>query len=392
MLVLKLAMLNLRAAVQRPTLLCVAILGIAGFAATTLSLWSMADGLFDIVAKSGSKDRAIILSAGSDSEVGSNLPPNLAYAILDAPGIKTDSAGRPIVSTDSVLFVDLKKKQDGASISATLRGVSHKGYELRPEFKITKGRMYESGLTELVVGEAATNLYSDLAVGNTIKIGKIGWKIVGHFSLKGDNREAELLGDFNTIRSAFNRVRFQSITVRLKSHDGFDTLSDYLKSDSSLSIKVMRESDYFSSQAKSSSALVYWGVYVVGAIMALGAFVAFLNSTYATIYSRVKEFATLLAIGFERRSIFIAFFIEAGLFGVIGAVIGCFAGWWAVDGVWMSTSLGSQGVQQVFSPNIDVQKIVVIILFSYLISVVSSLISLFVIFKHSIPDILKGNI
>ena len=58
----------------------------------------------------------------------------------------------------------------------------------------------------------------------------------------------------------------------------------------------------------------------------------------------------------------------------------------------MSTSLGSQGVQQVFSPNIDVQKIVVIILFSYLISVVSSLISLFVIFKHSIPDILKGNI
>src|SRR5207237_6503361 len=57
-------------------------------------------------------------------------------------------------------------------------------------------------------------------------------------------------------------------------------------------------------------------------IMAIGAAFASMNTMYAAVARRTKEIGTLRVLGFSRRSILIAFVLEAVAVSIVGGAIG----------------------------------------------------------------------
>jgi len=125
--------------------------------AVLISILAMASGAEKVVAKTGSDDRAIVLAGGAISELLSNLSRAETIAVQDAPGVAKDQDGKPIVSAETVVLVEMKQ-QVGSPSNVTLRGASTQLFKLRPEIKVIEGRPFQPGTHELIVGKAAGDL------------------------------------------------------------------------------------------------------------------------------------------------------------------------------------------------------------------------------------------
>ena len=98
------------------------------------------------------------------AEIVSVLTNDAALTIANAPGIKKGSDGRPLVSPETLLIVNLTKK-DGDDATAPFRGFTQAGFAVHPEIKMIGGRAFRPGLTEMIVGKSAQRLYSGIDVG-----------------------------------------------------------------------------------------------------------------------------------------------------------------------------------------------------------------------------------
>jgi putative ABC transport system permease protein len=279
----------------------VIVIGIAGVVGVLVSVLAMSTGMLETMEHSGRDDRAIVLRNGSASENGSALGRDAARLIEDAPGVKRDAAGKPIASAETLRLVNLFRKEDNAEVAVSLRGVGPQLLALRPEVKILEGRMFRPAVTELIVGKAAHAGFKSLNVGDRIKTRGATWTVVGVFTTGGDAHESGLMADAETLLAAEQRGGFQSVTVQLESTAAFRKFKDALTSNPALAVDVNREREYYRRQSETIGEVIYVIAYVVGGIMAVGAIFSALNTMYSAVSARLREIATLRAIGSARR-------------------------------------------------------------------------------------------
>jgi putative ABC transport system permease protein len=353
--------MNLRSIPQRLGTSAVIVVGIAGVVAVLISVLAMATGFTRTVVATGRDDRAMVLRGGADSELASTLAREATLTIMDAPGIRKDSAGKPIASAEAVVVVDMPKKSNNSGANVTIRGIGAAGMALRPEIHLVAGRVFQRGLRELIVGSGAQAQFKGLDVGSHIALRGSDWTIVGAFESNGDSHESELLADAETVLSAYRRNLYQSVVVLLDSKDSFTAFKTSLTTNPQLSVDVLREHDYYAQQSQRMSTVLSFVAYVVGGIMAVGALFGALNTMYSAVSVRSREIATLRAIGFGASAVVISVLIEAMLLSVIGALIGAGLAWVFFNGNVVST-LGSNFTQVVFrlavSPSLVVLGIV----------------------------------
>ena len=115
--------MNLTSIPQRLGTSSVIVVGIAGVVAVLISVLAMATGFNRTIIATGRDDRAIVLRGGSDSELASTLSREATLTIMDAPGIRKDSTGKPIASAEAVVIVDMPKKSNDSGANVTIRGV-----------------------------------------------------------------------------------------------------------------------------------------------------------------------------------------------------------------------------------------------------------------------------
>jgi putative ABC transport system permease protein len=338
--------MNLRSIPQRLGTSFVIVIGIAGVVGVLLSVLAMSTGLMKTIANSGRDDRAIVVRGGSNAEIASAITRDQAQTIMDAPGVKRGADGKPIVSADSITLVDIPTEQGASWANVTIRGVGPKILELRPEMKITEGRMFKPAVHEVIVGSKAHSQFEALQIGKKLHFANDDWDIVGVFESGGDRHESEVYGDGETVMSAIQRNGYQPVTVLLDSAQSFDAFKTALTTNPTLSVDVKRESEFVSEQAKPVSRIIAIVAYVVGGIMAVGALFGALNTMYSAVSARALEIATLRAIGFGATSVVFSVFAEALALSLIGAVIGCVAAWLFFDGNVINTSAGGQGISQ----------------------------------------------
>jgi putative ABC transport system permease protein len=318
----------------------VIVIGIAGVVAVLVSVLAMSTGMLQTMENSGRDDRAIVLRNGSAAESGSALGRDAARLIADAPGVKRDSAGKPIASAESLRLVNLFRKEDGAEVNVALRGVGPQLAELRPEVKIIQGRMFRPAVTEIIVGKAAHAEFKGLNIGDQIKTRGATWTVVGVYSSNGDSHESGLMTDAETLIAADQRGGFQSVTVLLDSTASFQKFKDALSSNPALAVDVSRERDYYRRQSETIGQVIYVIAYVVGGIMAIGAIFSALNTMYSAVSARLREIATLRAIGFGPTAMVMSVLAEALLLAFIGGVIGAAIAWLFFNGHQVGTSGG----------------------------------------------------
>jgi putative ABC transport system permease protein len=350
----------------------VIVIGIAGVVAVVISVLAMATGFKKTLASTGRADRAIVLRGGSDSELASSIERGDVLTILDAPQVRRSGDGKPVGSAEAVVIVDLPKKSNDAGSNVTIRGVGEKAFELRPEIHMTGGRMFRSGLRELIVGVGAQKQFKGLDIGSHLTLRGTDWTIVGAFESGGDARESELMADGETVLSAYRRNLYQSVIVQLDAAQGFDAFKQALSGNPQLSVDVKREREYYAQQSADLSKVLSFVAYVVGGIMAVGALFGALNTMYSAVSTRSQEIATLRAIGFGSTPVVISVMIEALLLALIGAAIGSALAWIFFNGNAVST-LGANFTQVVFRLTVTPALVVLGIIWACFIGIIGGL-------------------
>jgi len=339
--------MNLRSIPLRPGASSVVVIGIAGVVGVLVSMLAMVTGLSQTMTSTGRIDRAIVMGTGSSFEILSNLSRETTQTILDAPGIRRGTNARPVVSIEALAIVR-SVLNDGNAANVPLRGVGPAIFTLRPELRIVEGRAFEPSVREVIVGRSAERQFRGMHVGDRITLRGGEWTVVGVFESNGDQHEAELMTGAETLQSAFRRNAFQSVTVQLESAESFPKFKAALTDDPSLSVDVLRESDYNQQQSQMFTQVLAAVAYLVGGIMALGAMLGALNSMYTAVSGRTVEIATLRVLGFGAAPIAVSVFAEALLLALAGGALGAGLAWLIFNGHVVSTS--GAGVTQLAVP------------------------------------------
>ncbi len=315
---------NVRSVKARWTSTIVAVLGIAGTVGVFVAMLSLARGFKATLIASGSPGNALVLRAGSPSEMMGGVTLDSVKVIQDAPGIAHDANG-PLVTQEVVGVMPIPLISTGTDANVQIRGVSPNVLDIRKFTKITEGRMFQPGLTELLAGKNASKTYMGLTMGNTIDMAGGHWKVVGIFDAGGSAFDSEVWCDSRVLNDILKRPAniFQSVTVHLASPDSFGAFKDALTSDPRLNVDVTREVDYYAKQSTTMTTLITVLGGLVAAIMAIGAVFGALNTMYSAVAERGREIATMRALGFNSSSVVFSFLVEALLISLVGGIIGC---------------------------------------------------------------------
>jgi putative ABC transport system permease protein len=365
-------LMNLQSLPQRLGTSLVIIIGIAGVVGVLVSVLAMSTGMIRTMKNSGRDDRALVLRNGSASETGSVVTLDAARLIKEGSGVKRDVDGKPIASAETLRLVNLYKK-DGTEVNVILRGVGPKAAVLRPEVQIVAGRMFQPAVNELIVGKAAQGQYKGMEIGNKITTRGATWTVVGVFKSGGDSHESELQADAETLNSAYHRgSSFQSVMVLLESPAAFQKFKDSLTSNPALAVDVNKEREYVEGNSKTISKVISIIAYVVGGIMAIGAIFGALNTMYSAVSARLREIATLRAIGFGATAMVVSVLAEALLLAFIGGAIGAVLAWAFFNGHVVSTGGTAMG-QLIFELSVSPQLVAIGIIWACAIGLIGGL-------------------
>ena len=317
---------NFRSIRERWTSTIVAVLGIAGTVGVFVAMLSLARGFKATLVASGSPGNALVMRAGSSSEMMGGITLDSVRIAQDAPGVARDSNG-PLVTQEVVGVAPFPLVSTGTDANVQVRGVSPNVLTIRPFAKIVQGRMFTPGLSELVVGKNASKSYAGLTVGNTINFGGGKWNVVGVFDAGGSSFDSEVWCDAHILAQVLKRPDniFQSATVHLASPADFQQFKDSLTSDKRLNVDVWREIDYYAKQSTTMTRLITVLGGFVAAIMAIGAIFGALNTMYSAVSERGREIATMRALGFSTWNVILSFLFEALLISFVAGILGCLA-------------------------------------------------------------------
>lgn len=317
---------NFRSIRERWTSAIVAVLGIAGTVGVFVAMLSLARGFKATLVNSGSPGNALVMRAGSSSEMMGGITLDSVRVVQDAPGVARDSSG-PLVTQEVVGVAPFPLITTGTDANVQVRGVSPNVLQIRKFVKMSQGRMFEPGLSELVVGKNASNTYSGLKLGNTVDFAGGHWQVVGVFDAGGSAFDSEVWCDSKILNQVLLRPAniYQSATVHLTSPDAYNTFKDSVTTDPRLNVDVIREIDYYAKQSTTMTKLITILGGLVAVIMAIGAIFGALNTMYSAVSERGREIATMRALGFSTPNVLLSFLFEALLISFLGGVLGCLA-------------------------------------------------------------------
>jgi putative ABC transport system permease protein len=317
---------NFRSIRARWTSTIVAVLGIAGTVGVFIAMLSLARGFKSTLVSSGSAGNALVLRAGSPSEMMGGVTLDSVKIVQDAPGVARDSSG-PLVTQEVVGVMPFPLITTGTDANVQVRGVSPNVLRIRTFVKVAEGRMFQSGLSELIVGKNATKTYAGLTLGNTVNFGGGRWQVVGIFDAGGSAFDSEVWCDAKILNEVMKRPEniFQSVTVHLESPSSFQQFKDAVTKDPRMNVDITREIDYYAKQSTTMTTLITVLGGLVAAVMAIGAVFGALNTMYSAVSERGREIATMRALGFNSWNVILSFLFEALLISFVGGVIGCLA-------------------------------------------------------------------
>jgi putative ABC transport system permease protein len=294
-----------------------------------LSMLSVTAGMLRAYRSAEDPQQAIVLAPEKTNEWGNGIPANVVGTILDAPGIAKSADGHPVADAEVEIWVP----PSGAYVigAPNLRGIGAAGLALRPHFKLIEGRLFRSGRHEVIVGVAAARAFQ-LRVGDPILLAGGPWPIVGSFADDGSMLEAEMLSDADTLIADGQMTGYGSVRVKLQTPAAFEDFAHWLATNPNLDETAQRQSDYTRRTAHQNSDFFAALAYAVAAMMALGAVFGTVKLMYAAVSVRVRELATLRAMGYQPLPVALSVLIETMVLALLGALVGVAAAWLLFNG------------------------------------------------------------
>ncbi len=282
----------------------------------------LSEGLRQTLVATGSFDNAVVLRAGSESEVQSSVDRTQAGIINAQPEVALDRDGRRLVANEAIVLINLPKREGGAMANVVIRGVQPVSPELRREVHLSAGRWFRPGSTEIVSGIQIARRFQGAGLGETLSFAMRQWRVVGVIDAGNTGFSSEIWGDVEQILQAFRRTTFSSVILRLRDPRDFAALKARLENDPRLPVQVLREVEFYEAQSRRLATFIQLLGLVLTGIFSLGAVLGAMVTMYAQVGARVAEIGTMRALGFKRHHILAAFLAESMLLGFLGWVLG----------------------------------------------------------------------
>lgn len=280
------------------------------------------EGLRKTLVDTGSPDNAVIIRQGSGSEMQSGIERVQAAIVESAPQVALDGAGRRLVSKETVVLISLAKRDSGKPSNVTIRGMPDTGLMMRPEVKLSAGRLFHPGSDEIIAGRAVAERFVGAGLGGTLRFGGRDWRIVGVFDAGGTGFDSEIWGDADQLMPAFRRPVYSSILVRLADAQQFGALKQGLDDDPRVKLDVKRERQYYADQSEALAKFIRILGLTLSIIFSIGAIIGAMITMYAAVANRTGEIGTLRALGFPKRAVLMAFLLESLFVALLGGGIG----------------------------------------------------------------------
>ena len=281
----------------------------------------LTEGLRQTLVATGSYDNAVVLRAGTETEVQSAMDRTQAGIVSSQPEAAMGSEG-PLVASEAIVLINLPKRGTGNPANVMIRGVQPSSFALRREVKLAEGRWFKPGSNELVAGIQVARRFQGAGLGQNLRFAMRTWRIVGILDAGNTAFSSEIWGDVEQLLQAFRRNAFSSVIMRLRDPTAFLDLKARLEADPRLPVQVRREVEFYEAQSKRLADFIRVLGMVLTSIFGLGAVLGAMVTMYAQVGARIGEIGTLRALGFPRRDILLAFLLEAALLGVAGWALG----------------------------------------------------------------------
>jgi putative ABC transport system permease protein len=314
---------NLRNLVVRKTTTLMTALGIGLTVAVLLAVLALVHGLRTTLEVSGDPLHVLVLRQGATSELVSLFTRAQFQDLKFKRGIATGHDGQPLAAMEVVTVIIMGSTENPDGVNLTVRGLPPAGLEMRPKVHLIKGRWFQSGQREVVVGRSVDQRFPDARIGHKVHFGRGDWDVVGVYDSGGGAQDSEVWGELNLVSADLQRVETVSACL-VQATDAVtaQALINDLNNDQRLAVHALSEKEYYDLQTGNAQPIEITGL-IVAVIMAVGSSFAAMNTMYAAVARRAREIGTLRVLGFSRGSILVSFLIEAILLSTLGGLIGC---------------------------------------------------------------------
>lgn len=271
-------------------------------------------GLDKSLAVSGDDDVVLVYSVNAEENLESSSiaaqSPDLLAASLS--GIQR-RFGVPHVSAELYLGTRVTTARGEGGLGL-VRGVTTHAPLVRRDVRLISGEWPQTG--EVMVGRLSFTKIGcraeDLAIGNAIEFEGRTWKISGHFSAGGSAFDSELWCNLADFQAATKRQDISLVALLLEPGKNAAEVALFCKRRTDLELRAQREAAYYAALQQHYKPLRWLAWCIVWLVSAAGVF-AGLNLMYGAVAGRIRELATLQAIGFRRRAILVSLVQEGTL-------------------------------------------------------------------------------
>jgi putative ABC transport system permease protein len=279
-------------------------------------------GLKRTLVTTGEYDNAVVIRKGSGTEIQSSITRSQANIVEMNAAVALGPDGRPRAAKETVVLISLSRSGSGQASNVVIRGTSPAGLQLRPQVRITAGRLFRPGSSEIIVGSNIASGYAGTRIGERLRFAQREWTIVGTFDAGASGFDSEVWGDADQLMQSFRRGAYSAMVLKLSDSNLFERLRSEIDADPRFSGEVKREQIFYSDQSKALSTFLSILGLTLTAIFSIGATIGAMITMYASVSNRVAEIGTLRALGFRSGSVLAAFLFEALLLGLVGGIMG----------------------------------------------------------------------
>jgi len=284
----------------------------------------LAEGLQKTLVETGSWDNVVLIRKGSQSEVQSGIERLQASILETQPEVAVGEGGRRVFAKEVVVLISLPKRDTDKPSNVTIRGIGGQSLAMRPQVRLTEGRLPRPGSAEILAGQGVARRFAGAGIGETLRFGMRDWTVVGVFDAGSTGFSSEIWGDADQLMQTFRRQAYSSLIVKLSDPSAFEAFKARVESDPRLTVEAKRETRFYADQSEVMTKFLRILGMSLTIIFSLGAVIGAMITMYAAVANRTAEIGTLRALGFQRRSILGAFLMESLLLGLIGGAAGLF--------------------------------------------------------------------
>lgn len=279
-------------------------------------------GLKRTLVTTGEYDNVVVIRKGAETEIQSVISRTQANIVEMNAAVALGPDGLPRAAKEIVVLISLNRSGSERASNVVIRGTSPAGLQLRPQVKMTQGRLFRPGSAEIIVGSNIAKGYDGTRIGERLRFAQRDWTIVGTFDAGASGFDSEVWGDADQLMQSFRRRSYSAIVLKLADSALFERLRSEIDADPRFAGEVKREQVFYGDQSKALSTFINILGLTLTAVFSIGATIGAMITMYASVSNRVAEIGTLRALGFRSRSVLVAFLLEALLLGLVGGVMG----------------------------------------------------------------------